>query len=276
MKTILVINDNTPAATHAAEFASMLAQQCNADIVLANTVVSKYNIANKLSLSNNGYEIVEAEFSATGHHLSAINIPITNFLPGITEIDISNTDERALAELINRNKIWMMVKGTPAVITETNVDPKPGVHIVLNKITCPLLLIPEHWPIKIIERVTYISDLRYCRIEIIRYLAKLARRCHADLSFAHLTAKGLPDMGDEYALNMFTDVICRNVQYDQLFFNKIKKRDFATAIDVMINGMQNDILAFVNHHLHIEEILGGYENKLCQAPITAPMLIFPY
>ncbi|MDB4925262.1 hypothetical protein [Mucilaginibacter sp.] len=276
-KTILVINDNSTAAIHAAEYAFLLAQNVNANIVLANTMASKESAVAISPASFNDEEILEEQrFSIIADHLLGINVSESGFRPGIKETDISNANECKLAELINRNKVWMIVKGTSAPVTEADEVQKLKVHIVLNKIACPLLLIPEHCPVKIIDRMIYISDLRYFRMEIIRYLVKLARVCKADLSVAHLTAKGLPDMSEEYALNIFTEDICRNVNYDRLFFNKIKEKDFTTAVDVMINGMQNDMLVFVNHHFHIEEILGGYDTKLHMPTITVPQLIFPY
>ncbi len=38
MKTLLIINDNSPEAKHAAEFALVIAQKMQANIMLVNTV----------------------------------------------------------------------------------------------------------------------------------------------------------------------------------------------------------------------------------------------
>jgi hypothetical protein len=277
MRTILIINDDSPAAAHAAQFVFKLAQQQNANIIIANTRVNKPKPAKDLSLSYTGDDLEEEEeVSVTGVNLLGVNGYEPNFLSKIKEIDISNTNECALAEFIKHNDVWMIVKGTSTTGADAQTGGQPKVHIVLNEITCPLLLIPEHWPLKMIERIMYVSDLRYCRMKIMHYLARFAKLSGADLSFAHLTAKGLPDICDEYALDLFTNEICGNVKYDKLFFNKVKEKDITAAIDVMVNGMKSDMLAFVNHHFHIEEILGDYETKLGSAQISVPVLIFPY
>jgi nucleotide-binding universal stress UspA family protein len=276
MKAILVINDNSPAALHAVEFACMLAQQHNADIILANTVAKRQKVAGKLSLSYNGEDFEEDEFTARVDNLQDLSTIILNFSERITQIDASDADECALAEIINRNKVWMMVKGTPATIKETDNKEQTKVHIVLNKIDCPLLLIPEQWSLNSIERITYISDLRYCEIDVIRYLTKLVKLTGTDLVFAHLTAKGLTQMSDECALSIFTESVSQDVKYDRLFFNNVKEKDFIAAIDEIVNRKENEAIAFVNHHFHIEDILSGCETQLCSAPVKLPVLIFPY
>lgn len=271
-----MINDSSPATAHAAKFVFKLAQQQDAEIIIANTKTNKSKTIGHLSLNYSYDERVQKEeLSFMADDGSCSNVYHAGLLRQINEIDISDTDECVLAEFIKHNNVWMVVKGINVNSAQEQAGWSPKVHIVLNKISCPLLLIPEHWPVKTLERIMHISDLRYCEIGIIRYLAGLAKLSGADLSFAHLTAKGLPDMSEEYALNLFTDGICDKVKYEKLFFNKVEEKNVTAAIDVMVNGMKSDMLTFVNHHFHIEEILGDCEPKSGSASISVPVLIFP-
>lgn len=276
MKTLLIINDNSPEARHAAEFALIVAQKMQANIMLVNTSVILKNAVGKVPA---GYisktDMEEHPASEMLHHLNALNEDETSFKPEIEEFDISKMNESEVIELVNRNHIWMMVKGM-ADIMPAAAKRGLNIHTVLNRVLCPLLLIPAQWQIKDIERLAYIADLRYCRIQVVRYLAVLARPWRAALSIAHMSANGLPDMAEKYALTVFSEEVSQNVNYDNLFFNNIKEKNLAKVVDVMINGMHNDVLVMVNHRFHFEEIMGRYITDTLPVSITIPLLIFPY
>jgi hypothetical protein len=277
MKNILVINDNSAAATNAAEFALSLAQKMPVNILLATMSGISNKVGEKVEVDAFAEDILTGPAkSGTYMHLQALKNPDNEFVPVITEFDSSAMDEHKIAELINKNQIWMMVKGVPGTLPSISLKKNLNVHAVLNNVLCPLLLLPENWTLKPLERMVYIADLRYCRIQIVRFLAELARPWRALLSIAHLTAKGLPDMHDKYALSIFKDGVCPNVNYDRLVFNNVKEKNLSTAVDVMINGMHNDLLVLVNHHFHIEEILGRYITDILPESVTIPLLIFPY
>jgi hypothetical protein len=277
MKNILVINDNSAAATHAAEFALTIAQMVKANILLANTVGVNNKAVVKVPSGDFPGNIFESTSkSEMLKRLLMLKKPQNGFMPLIEEFDNSTMDESKLADFINKNQIWMMVKGMADESPAANAKRNLNAHLVLNKVLCPLLLVPENWRLKPIERIAYIADLRYCRKQIVHYLTELAKPWKADLSIAHLTAKGLPDMDEKYALCLFSHEVCSNINYDRLFFNHVKEKDFATVVDVMINGMHNDMLVLVNHHFHIEEILGRYITDKLPEPITIPLFIFPY
>jgi hypothetical protein len=281
MSTLLIINDNSSEARHAAEFTLAIAQKMQANIMLMNTTVVTRNVIEKVPVGDvfkaRHYSYQEEHpASEMFCHLQTLSEMQANFKPGIEELDISEMNETEVIELINRNHIGMMVKGMADEIPVANTKKVLNIHTVLNRVLCPLLLVPGQWQIKHIERLSYIADLRYCRIQVVRYLAELARPWQAALSIAHMSAKGLPDMAENYALTVFSEEVSNKVQYDQLFFNNIKEKDLAKVVDVMINGMHNDILVMVNHRFHFEEIVGRYITDKLPLNITIPLLIFPY
>jgi len=147
---------------------------------------------------------------------------------------------------------------------------------VLNRVMCPLLLVPEKFRIRDFEKIVYMVDLRFCRLPVVRYLADLAKPYRAKLYIDHLSAKNLPDIEQNYAVRYFNDEVRANVNYDHLFFNNIRERDIQKAADIMINGKQVDLLAMVHHRFHFEEILGRYIPQILPENITVPLLIFPY
>ena len=140
---------------------------------------------------------------------------------------------------------------------------------------CPLLLVPENSTLRDFEHIVYTVDLRYCCLQRLRYLKELAALYNANLLIAHLPAKGLPDMVQEYACAFFNEEISNHINYDKLFFNHIKDPDIKKVMDVLINMMNTDLLVLVNHRFHFEEIIGRYITPSLPAHITIPVLIFP-
>ncbi len=272
MKTIIIINDNSPDAGHAAKFALMMAAKMNASILLANIQkVEKPVIEKALAGGSQNYTFKKTVPGLPGHSLTMFDK--SELEPSIKEIDISEANENQLAELINKNNAWMVVKGMNAHLTTNS---QINLNTLLNKIECPLLLIPASFPLKSIERLVYIADLRYCRLPIVRYLAELAKNWQADLSIAHLSAKGLPDIEEHYACDIFNGDFCRRVNYDRLFFNNIKEKNLTTAIDVIINGLNNDLLVMVKSRFHFKKVIGECITGSLPANITVPLLVFPY
>jgi hypothetical protein len=275
MMIILIIDDNTYEAKHAAAFAFAIAQKVEGNILLAHTIAVSKVLKSVAAVE--GVDEEGCDDHQTADYLKSLkeqgNHP---FKPGIEEIDISQMDESDVAGIINRNHVWMMVKGITNDAGAAASGANLNVHVILNKVLCPLLLIPLTWQLKNIERLVYIADLRYCRIQIVKYLAGLAKHWLAELSIAHISAKGLPDMAENYALSIFKEEICAHIDYDRLFFSNTKGGDVSKVVDVIIHAMHNDILAVVNHRFHFEELMGAYIGEKLPLIITVPLLVFPY
>jgi hypothetical protein len=277
-KTIVVINDNTTVAEHAALLALKLAQKAGAGIVLANEVkvaMGQSVVVHQSGVKEDGISFGEETQNSLLDLLQSHNALCGQVKIAISEIDISEFIVDDLSGFIIKNNIWMIVKGTSSLCNLSD-----GLHIniqyVLNKVMCPLLLVPVNFSIKDFGQIAYIADLRYCRLPVLRYLAEFAASYKANLYIDHLSAKGLPHMDEKYALNFFNNEFKNKVHYDKLFFNNIRERDINKAVDVMIHGMHIDMLAFVNHRFHFQEILGRIIPDNLPDQITIPLLIFPY
>lgn len=270
MKTILVINNATPEAGHAAQFALAIAKKMQANILLANT----NKILSAVKVLTDGSLHLDTDDSLL-ENLEANNEIVDGFKPEINELDASTLNEIQLAEYIYRNDIGMIVKGELDGLSSLLPRKELNIHTVLNKVRCPLLLVPGNWQIKDIERMAYISDLRYCRSSIISQMARMAKPWDASTSVAHISVDGLPDMEERYAESVFKAATA-GVDYDKLFFNNIREKELLTAVDVLINGMHNDVLVLINHRYHFEAIIGRYITDALPRNIIVPLLIYPY
>jgi len=276
MKTILVINDGSAAAKHACLLALQLAQGAAADLLVANTARLRTPVASRIMAGLRFQPPQALPAPALIKQLHALNREAAGYQPQITSLAVPGPDAAQLAALAGQNKCLMVVRGTTAAGSSDHTAAGFALQSLLNKLHCPLLLVPEIWVLKPIERLTYIADLRYCRLSIVLYLAELAAPMQAGLSVAHLSAKGLPHIDASYGQQLFAEYIAAPIRYDRLSFNNIRERDLKTAADVIINGMHNDVLALVNHRYHFKQLIG---DQLCdQLPeaLSVPLLLFPY
>lgn len=269
MKTILVINDFSPEAANAINFAFGIAKKIQADILVADTVFRSRTIEVKcLQLAGN--DTIDENIA------TRLSAPfLESYHPAINNLDVSDFNEEELAGLIIKNEIWLMIKGVPNDVHDTGLDSHLNAQGVLNRVRCPLLLIPENFKPHEFERITYVADIRYCRLQVVKYLANLAAPYNALLQVANIAAKGMPEMEVSYATNLFNETIGANIHYNNIFLNNIRERDLKKAIDVMVNALHTDLLVLVNHRFHFEEIFGSYLPDTLPENITVPLLVFP-
>ena len=247
MRTILVFNDDSPEAINAADFALHIAKKVKADIFTLNLVKREtYKVSKKLTA---------AYAQPVGSGLDQQEIPAgmdEGFEPVKWEIDASDYSEKDISELVIRKNIWLMVKGIEMHVTHELLC-QVDIQAILNHVGCPLLLIPDNYKKRNFENIAYAVDMRYCRRTVLKFLAEFAKDCGANLILEHLSAKGLPPLDDKYAMSLFDDEIANRAQYDNIYFNNIKERNVNVAIGVIINDLQADLLAMVNHRFHFEE-----------------------
>lgn len=261
MRKILVIQDGLPGDEIAVKFAASLAQKTNACLMLAYTGAPSFAAKEKV--------IAGSRYETAGEVL--LMTPHTTDPAPFKPIVISEVDTRQLAELIDKEGIWMILKSASA----SQSSPAFNLNSLLGRIQCPLFFIPENWEPKELKRLVYLADLRYCRIEVVRYLAALAGYYHADLSITHLTKEGLTHMDEQFASKVFDDAIRRKIRYDRLFFNYTRETNLKTAGDVLINGLHQDLLAMTANRYHFKGLTEAEAAGSLPPHISVPLLIFP-
>jgi len=275
MKNILVINDYTPEAEYAAKIALLIARHIQADLLLANCHEYVGELMKRTVTStfykDTGFDNYENDLQNKLYHTD--QQPLTGYTPKITTIDLQDTSEAVLAGFAIRNQVEMIVMGVmPGAVNQTS---KISGASLLKKINGPLLLVPYGWSIKEIRRLCYIAELRYCRLDVVRYLSRFATSWRADISIAHLCARELPEMEARYAEKVFEQEIHHHVNYPRLLFTPVAECDARRAVDVFIHAMDMDMLVLVNQCFHFQDVLGGPTVDDFPAYLTVPLLVFP-
>jgi hypothetical protein len=269
MRKILFLSDGSEAAQNAAHLALHIAQKIKADLLVGQ--LNKVVTPHKQLILVGDQHMQDDQKSDT----SLIpNLGLSDFQPNISYIDLTGFDGQKVAQLVIQQDIMLLIKGIKAS-DDGKIALEFNIHSVLNRVACPLLLVPDNWAHINFERIVYIADLRYCKFQVLKYLALLGDPYNASLLVAHISEKGIPDMDKNYAREFFDEVIRTNISYRRLLFDHIKEKNLLTATDVLIHGMNSDLLVMVNHHFHFEEIIGRYISHIMPQHVTIPLLVFP-
>ena len=279
MEKIVVVNDDSKEALQAAKYAFQLACFYNKDIVLANMVSAERPVLNRVARSKAvpaGFEVVlndDENTETVGDHLNCLKSG-TGFHPGINNLDASGFGEQEMINYINFHKPCLIIYGVTANVETQNSDKRINMKSVLNRIQCPILLVPESAPVKKIDRIVYLADLRYAQTPVINYLAKW-RVEDESVIVAHICKNGLSELDKSYADHLFNKELIRRVVCKNLFFSNLCAKNFSDTLDEVIHGMEADMLVCLNHSYHFTQIFGSLAELKIPDYIAVPVLVFP-
>jgi hypothetical protein len=277
MKNILIFNDFSPEAEHATELALLLAGKTNTNLYVWNTFDKYENpVAKELAVAHANEEEPGMVADNTSWILkleSKLNWQ-KGLLPVVKFIDGMDYAPNHVLPIVNRYDIGLLIRGVSG-------DEENELHIEVEALSCstksgcPIMLIPEKFEYKVFEKIVYATDLRFCRHEIIVFLTQLAKPLNASVLVANISAKGLPYMEDNYARTVFADTVLTPANQEHIYFSNIRERDIPRALDVLVNGMNNDLLVLVNNKFHFKELVGHDMPYVIPENIHVPLLIFP-
>ena len=277
MKNILIFNDFSPEAEHATELALLIAGKTNANLYIWNTYDKYENtVAKELAAAHGNDEETEISADNTSWIIkleSKLNwksglLPVVKFIEGV------EYSTNQVLPVVKKYDVGILVKG----ITSDEHDKLPVESEMLNcstKSGCPILFIPDKFPYKAFEKIAYATDLRFCRREIVAFLTQLSRPLNASILIANISAKGLPFMEDNYARTVFADTFLNRDNQEHIYFSNIRERNIPRALDVLVNGMDNDLMVLVNNKFHFNELVGHDMPYRVPGNLHIPLLIFP-
>ena len=277
MKNILIFNDFSPEAEHATELALLIAGKTNANLYVWNTFDKYENpVTKELAVAYGNEEETAISADNTSWILkleSKLNwksglLPVVKFIEGI------DYSPNQVLSIVKRYDVGILVKGIAG-------DEQDVLHIEAEMLSCstksgcPVLFIPDKFEYKAFEKIVYPTDLRFCRREIVTFLTQLSRPLNASILIANISAKGLPFMEDNYARTVFSDTFLNQGNQEHIYFSNVRERDISRALDVLVNGMNNDLMVLVNNKFHFKELVGHDAPYTIPAHIHIPLLIFP-
>lgn len=199
MKNILVLTDFSENAKTAEKYALQLAMHVKGNLILYNTysrqretisgnVVWPHNTPSSelQSISN-----LQARVNELDHDLRKIKDDIHK--PEIRHLGNAGSLTDKINEIIAENNIWLCVMGTKGESFSNNVIFGSNVFNVLEKIGCPVLIIPKEAEYKNLKKIAYATDFRSSDVSIINWLNEFADRLQIGLLLVHISADTITD-----------------------------------------------------------------------------------
>lgn len=277
MKNILIFNDFSPEAGHATELALLLAGKTNTNLYVWNIYSKPEKPVTRELIAVNENDATTVRIDKNTNWIEKLESKLnwqSGLVPAVHFIEGVSYEANKVLSVTKKYDIGLIVKG----ITDTDADLAQIEIEALGcstKSGCPILFIPEKAACKAFEKIVYAADLRFCRHDVVSFLIQIAKPLNASLLIANISAKGLPYMDDKYARSVFETEILNLTRYEPVYFNNIRERDIPKALDVLVNGMNNDLLVLVNNKYHFKELLGQDTPYIVPQNIHIPLLIFP-
>jgi hypothetical protein len=275
MHTIFIIDDYSSNAESAAVLAFRLAKNTRAKIVLGTLKSLARKSAARMLVDTEGLaELPARQEQGLLTYLNALN-ENKNSGCSIEEIEIGHMTTERLADFINQNQTLMVIKPIAAGNgKEQQATVSFNIRALLKQVFAPVCLIPTGWQVRSLKSITYITDLRYCRTDILSHLFKFISK-EATVYIAHMTLPAVADLVPEFATGLFKSLVTKFVNGPRLSLHHIKETASMTVADVLVNGMNNDALVLTNHSAHFNQLIGdGLELKHPEL-IQVPLLLYP-
>jgi len=271
----LLFIDDVKEAASLGKSALKIARQCKANLHLCN--VSEAFTTGRVLVSHMDDDVLledsdGVDVNSLARQLTVTDQPEGVFVPTVTSLEINGFNQKAIGETVVSNDIWLIIIGEQQLNPLKNADAANYNMQMINNSNCPVLIVPQHMDFSYFNRITYLTDLRYCDLGVMQFLKVF----NAQLFVTHVSAPGLPDMEERYAQELLAEEISTKVNYSKMFLRNTKNKNIKESIDHILDTLEIKMLALVNkkHHMferlfdHLSENPGTYKN--------VPTLIFPY
>ena len=283
MKNILVLTDFTIRSINAAEYAVHLALESKANIILCNVLEATTSLGANTLINS---QVVE-HAALNEQSISDLSILDKRLKKIIAESEFSfKPDINFLSEIgflsdvtdkiIRHRRVDMVVIGAHKSSAFARLIFGSHTHILLDKINCPILLVPINAKFKGINQIIYATDQSFDDSKVIDYLVKLAEPFKASVMVNHISKTD--DNLQEQELSI-EDTSENNIAINDspIYFNTIKGHNVKKSLIKMIDADEVDMVALVHKHYDLlTQIFHTSISKQIADNTQVPLLIMPH
>jgi len=253
MKNILVFTDFSEVADNAAEYALKMAVELKANVVLFHAIDTRVNDIPYRNEGITNYDKLEKE-SLHKLDLLANKLEIVLngefFKPRISFFTKAGNLKDMVSSLVNYHKIELLVMGARLYPDYPGYLFGNKIREVVEEHPCSILLLHGKTKFRTIKNILYITDLRYCDLDIIEQLTSYANLLNAHVTILHVCTDGLPVLLNEEASAIFKDSIATQINYKHLYFLETESCDTKLAINKMFENQDEDVLVIAHKKYH--------------------------
>jgi len=140
---------------------------------------------------------------------------------------------------------------------------------------CRVSFVSKNNELTSINRIMYITDIRYCDMMVIKSLIETFRPFNSEIIFIHLTARGLPDMEDVFVKKLFISEIVPLLKYSSVKLINLKGKNTVKEMENIVNVMNPNIIALTRRkHGVFDRLFSSVSNNKKLEYNNIPLLVF--
>lgn len=282
MKTVLILTDFSESARNAAETGIVIAEKLKANILLLNAEVAN-TLANGATASKNSESA-----SAQSRRDDAINrelLRLKTFLAGrdhtpgrkpvLRLFNAKGSLSANVQTVLREYDIVMVIMGGRSK-PNNNSFFGSDIYAVLNKVSCPVLIVPQTKTGLQIRNLVFLTELPTEDIKTIKYLAKLSGIFNFNIHLCHISEELLvTDLIEAEDVSGFTKGVSKlNVRHPS--FRKLQGDNYMTELEKYSQSISADILAMVHKKPYVFwRLFNEVHSKTLTNNPKSPLLILP-
>ncbi len=265
MKKILAFTNFAPKETNITKAALTIAEKINANLLLADAAKE-----------------AESEFSLfrdrekAGSLLKDEHLQSPSTRADEEYVSGHSLVEGPVAELnykqLDDKEIGLVISGTSPA---SNLAADEEAMNILGRNYCPLLLLPRGKDLKKISRVGFITDIRFCDEAITTPLSRFCREMGAGLILIHVNTSGLPEIGSEYAEDIFNNHVYPRLNHRDAVFVQLFGKDAVSELENVNEVIRPDILAVCRKRYGFYDRLFQFRGNPEPKYSEVPLMIYP-
>lgn len=245
MKTILVLTDFSAKAENAALFAIQVAAAVKAKVHLYTTFP-----APQVFPSDAGvypfFEDFSEEEKIYNEKLHELAEKLKKTFTGNDHPAISMSSRPGnLAENINDLKPWLIVMGGKSEDSAlSHFLFGSNSSAVMDKATCPVLIIPEKAKLKTLKKIVFATDLQPSERDSLSFLEKFGKFWDANITVLHVSDKSHPDDIWDDRYEYYKNIISGN--NPSISYTDVRGKNITEAISKYATRQNVDLIAIAH------------------------------
>ncbi|MDF3078967.1 MAG: universal stress protein UspE [Sphingobacteriaceae bacterium] len=282
MKTIFVLTDFSDRAASAAEYALNVAIKSNANLLLLHAMELAAQITPGVEFTwpmadyNHVKNESVHELKALAHRLEVIAQENGNFVPAITYLTEFGFLDEVAQKTISEKNPDMVIIGAHKSSGISRLLFGSHTNTLLDKISCPVLLVPENLKFKGIKQISYATDLTFNNLKVVNYLADFAKPLDAGIAVNHIYSPAYPVTDAEQNI-WFSLKEHMKLNHPRIAYRTITGENVKSTLQQITTSGLVDVLALVHKRYDFfDRIFHASISKQLAHTAIIPLLVLPY
>ncbi|MRX48200.1 hypothetical protein [Pedobacter puniceum] len=185
---------------------------------------------------------------------------LTTLLPELLQGNFSNQIHYPIfnaQEILKSENNFKQVLDTQLIILNCSYIDDKGIKLdtltskIINKAKCPILFLPDDvQEPKQLKNVVYCTDIRFTEVRFIRAFGQVAKHLNCDLTLAHASDSGIPDLDIEYGKQLYKDCFAGRISDCKMNLENLRRLDIQKYPDLIHEYLLGDVYSMINkNHL---------------------------